>query len=275
MREFEGKTFRTQKTEKRFGEDKVLAEDIWDDLVKETRPEKPLQDKKVIYKILRFIATNRANTIIWVILICFVLNFLVDFHNDTNDTKNDCDSHLQMLKNKYNNQDPLFWRTISYGIKGVKENSRPSVITFLYNDKKSLEIFEAAVELTKMCISLSEEPIVLSSKELNVNNAQKDYGIIFEKYKSELLRSQIMLVQDLQMISALSSRVFHDFCDMKNPIVIYFTLYYTKKDQQSYRNAEELAGSLLKKIWSFELDDNIASPLITRVTEETLFLKTP
>ncbi|XP_055702755.1 uncharacterized protein LOC129801566 [Phlebotomus papatasi] len=251
-------------------EDEVLAEDPLDDPIEKTlheKDEKPLQDK-LLGQIQSFITTNK----ICAILIGIVLFYLC---NGTENDRNDCSNHLQMLKNKYPNQDPLFWGTIDYGIKDVIKNSRPSVITFLYNDTKSLEIFNATVELTKNCIPQSKEPIVLSSKELNNKNVQKDYRIIFEEYKSELLERRIMHVEDLQIISAQSSRVFHDFCDMENPIVIYFTLSYSKEDQESSRNAEELASNLLKQIWSTELDDNIASALITRVTEQTLFLKAP
>ncbi|XP_059620014.1 uncharacterized protein LOC132263992 [Phlebotomus argentipes] len=189
----------------------------------------------------------------------------------------DCNDTFKHIARKFSNQDDKFWQSIYIGLKAVvSEESRPNIITFLYNDTKSLDVFQAIVDVTKQCINPSREPIILTGNELNP--LQDNYGVIIETYKPQLQESRIMVVEDLQKILAVSSRAFHDICDTKSPIVerfvVYFTLRYTEKDLEESDNASHLANNLLNRLWT-EIGADTASALIARVTDQTLFLKAP
>uniref|UniRef100_A0A1L8DCH1 Uncharacterized protein n=1 Tax=Nyssomyia neivai TaxID=330878 RepID=A0A1L8DCH1_9DIPT len=187
-----------------------------------------------------------------------------------------CHDELQALKDEYPNQDPSFWPSLEYNILGVlSDPPRPSFITFLYNESTSTVLLDKIVDATHGCMHPQSKPIVLN--KLNLSDSINDFGVIIEKYKEELRKSRVMIVKNLQDISGIASRAFHDLCDSYNPIidryVVYFSLFYTHADWEEFPNPNDLASDLLKRRWDREISADTASALIARVTEAVLVLR--
>ncbi|GAB0097041.1 hypothetical protein DMENIID0001_126330 [Sergentomyia squamirostris] len=189
-----------------------------------------------------------------------------------------CSERVDELSKRFPHQEPMFWDMIDHELLGVQgENSQPSIVTFLYNDTKVLNnVFSSIVNVTRKCLESlrpSREPIVLTKEELN---RHADRGELIEKYKPQLAESHIMLVNNLQEISAEASQSFHDFCDIDSPIVeryvVYFTLYYSKDTTTS---AGKLAREILSKLWESHIPKESADALISRITTQAAFLKGP
>lgn len=85
-----------------------------------------------------------------------------------------------------------------------------------------------------------------------------------------------MMVNDVNQLPFGVAPAFHMLCDSENPwtkpAAIYFSIQVPDGVQVTEDNLDHLAIRLLKDQWK-ELPSNILDPLITRITDQVLYVR--
>ncbi|KAJ6633079.1 hypothetical protein Bhyg_16615 [Pseudolycoriella hygida] len=175
------------------------------------------------------------------------------------------------------NQDEMLWKSLKSGVEGVLNNipTKPSIFLFAYEDAKTVhKITQSIVQRTIQCMDSKANAVELNPGDLSYNEMKVDYGVVIAKYKNQLSKSGIMLINDLNKVPSDVARAFHALCDVHNPLVDRSIIFLTMQFAQSNVNANPLTivEHYLRSNWS-ELNSSILDPLITRVTDEVFVLK--
>ncbi|KAK9506468.1 hypothetical protein O3M35_008404 [Rhynocoris fuscipes] len=180
---------------------------------------------------------------------------------------------LKFEKN-FPTQGKRFWYEIYSGIKYVDESkpTKPAVFLLLHNNIGDVADC-LAWSIGKAASDFLETPGMI---EVLPENA-KDYrnNDLITIYEDELKSKGVMIVYKLDQLSGLVAKSFHSFCDTYNPLVNRAVLLFTLNDSYSNETmtANRKAQELMKTLWENELMDSTLDPLITRLTDRVLEIK--
>lgn len=149
--------------------------------------------------------------------------------------------------------------------------TRPAVFLLLYEGNDSLinDLVHHFALRASTKLETNEKYIDVDKYEFHRKETISDYGYLINKYKSELLKKQVMVVRDLQNISGTVAQAFHSFCDEITPLVDRVVYLFTLKVDSIVGKEEYIAEKSLTKSWH-DLDNDILIPLITRVTSTVM-----
>ncbi|XP_014244885.1 uncharacterized protein LOC106664034 isoform X2 [Cimex lectularius] len=171
------------------------------------------------------------------------------------------------IRKIYKNQNKGTFEHITVGL-----NSTPSVFMLIYNgNKEEAECIPSTIKkYFKEHFHFEKEPIELKGPEIK-EEEQFDF---LEEYTSKLNISKLMIVYNLDGMSADVAENFHSFCDVENPLipdaVIIFTLKIGDKLYLQNKNPLKKARTFLEEKWknlSAYARDTLITRLITNAIE--------
>ncbi|KAH8268763.1 hypothetical protein KR018_003834 [Drosophila ironensis] len=181
------------------------------------------------------------------------------------------------LRGKQPSQTAGVWNALQSGIEGLinQEHKQPSVFLFLHEDKSLEKLILDIVSEASSCFGGSGQLIHMGKKDFETG--ENGYGFAVEQFKAKVKNGgKVFLIVNLNEISPSGARALHSICDVYSPLaedaVIFLTLRVS--NNSGSKNSVQLATDTLYDLWSQELQDNELDPLITRVTDQVLHLKT-
>ncbi|CRK90402.1 CLUMA_CG004016, isoform A [Clunio marinus] len=187
--------------------------------------------------------------------------------NGTIKAKLNCSQFMDLTKN-FPNQDKLLFKSLKIGIEGIvnSDPSKPSVFSIFSTDSALINnLMEEVVKITKQCINQTNDPINLSKDEINEK--------LVTNYKDELSKRTIMIIRDVDKIAPGNVKVLHSFCDTYNPLVEKSIIFLTIHVPGSPKGKPiDYIREHLNDQWE-SLADNVRNPLITRMLDQTFYLK--
>lgn len=186
---------------------------------------------------------------------------------------------FEVAQREFPNQNSILWKSLEHGVENVLNDipTSPSIFLLAYQDVNSANrITRSIVKRTTECMQSTVNALELSPADLESNEMKLDYGVVIAKYRNQLAKSGVMLVNDLNKVPTEVAPAFHSFCDVQNPLVdrsiIFLTLQLTRQiHSSSNTNTLLLVESYLRSNWS-GLQSFILDPLITRVTDQVFIL---
>lgn len=202
------------------------------------------------------------------VLVVLVAAACIFFGNRTNVnfSKANCSGFMD-LKLKFPNQDQKLFKALRAGIEGTLNDdpSTPSVFAlFSTNNQLLSTLMEEVIKITKKCINHTHDPIILYKEGLRNKHGQD--------FKDELMKRNLMIVNNVDEASLQDIPVLHSICDSFNPLwpksIIILTMNVPRPPEEK---PVEYIFDHLNDRWK-SLDDNIRGPLITRIIDQTFFI---
>jgi len=189
---------------------------------------------------------------------------------------------LNKLFREFPPQDEDFWRIIKKSVESVlkDEPPQPTVMVFVHDNPKIAEkLITKVTRTTHSCfMEAKDEPLLLRGKDFDRPEMIADYGLAIEKYRRQIEHSVVMFVHSIEDIPGEVVQAFHTFCDKQTPMVdrsIYlFTLELKSAKNLAIGEIYDLVEDTLTEKWSKYLPRNKIQPLLSRMTETVLYLKT-
>jgi len=186
---------------------------------------------------------------------------------------------FKVSEQEFPKQNKILWRSLEHGVEVVLNDipTQPSIFLLAYEDVDSANrITRSIIKRTTECMKSQVDALELSPSDLESTEMKTDYGVVITKYKNQLRKSGVMLVNDLNKVPTEVAPAFHSFCDVHNPLVdrsiIFLTLQLTRQTHSSSNtNTLQLVENYLRSNWS-ALQSFVLEPLITRVTEHVFVL---
>ncbi|CAO1363311.1 unnamed protein product [Diamesa serratosioi] len=239
-------------------------------LVTEIKPEAvPKTDQNILKRFSWLI-------VIFAIVVCaYCANSEKSITSENQDRgRADCSAFLNL--NQFQNQNKMLWKSLKSGIEGSfnEKPTKPSIFAFFSNDKNTMKsIMKNVVDITHKCTNSNENPINLTRTDLSSDELQKDHTKLILQFKEELIKREIMIINDVDKVPITVIPSLHSFCDIYNPLVeksiIFLTIHVPGKP--SGKPVEYIEEYLQDK-WK-DLKSNIRDPLITRILDQTFFLE--
>lgn len=172
------------------------------------------------------------------------------------------------LENKFKNQDKKLFKSLKSGIEGMYNRTPqvPSVFTFFSTDDNAIDtLLKEVVKIAKACIKQTHDPINLTIADLASSN-------FIERYKDELIKRKIMIIEHVDLMPTSTVRLLHSFADTYNPIVSESILYLTVKVPKKPEGKPiDYIQEYLHEKWK-DMASNLRDPLITRFLDQTFFI---
>lgn len=185
----------------------------------------------------------------------------------TPDFKADCSEFLDLV-NRFPNQDRMLFKSLKVGVEGIINGNPPeaSVFSLFSTDQEVInKVMSEVIRVTMHCINQSQDPINLSKDQLSES--------LVDDYKHELERRNIMIVNNVNDAASGSVPSLHSFCDTYNPLVLKSIIFFTMKvPSVPTGKPVEYIFQHLRSRWA-DLESNKRDPLITRMVDQTFFLK--
>lgn len=177
---------------------------------------------------------------------------------------NDC-SLFDQLQNSFPHQDQKLFKSLKVGAESFSHGEL-MVVTLFSTDMEIINsIMQGVIKATQKCINQSEDPINLNSIQLNTK--------MVADYKEELTRRSIMVINNVEEAQASKVSSLHAFCDTYNPLVSRSIIFITVKvPSKPPGKPVEYITNFLNQRWK-TLPDHVRNPLITRMLDQTFFLK--
>ncbi|XP_017071307.1 uncharacterized protein LOC108107974 [Drosophila eugracilis] len=190
----------------------------------------------------------------------------------SNDSEKKCAfSDIRELTPK---QPEKVWKALQKGVEGLinKRDQHPSVFLFLYQDPKLQNLIDAIASETSMCFGGPRQLIHMRKDDFGSDTT--DHGLAIERFKEKVNDGKVFLIVNLNEIAPSGARALHTICDTYSPIVEDVVIFLTLRtfNTTAVRNSVQLATDTLYDLWDTELGDNELDPLITRVTDQVLYL---
>lgn len=139
-----------------------------------------------------------------------------------------CSAFLNI--NQFSNQDEKLWKALKMGIEGTFNDNkpRPSVFALFSNDKDTMKsIMRQIVDITQKCTNSIGNPLNLSVTDLSSSEFQEDHTKLILKFKVELEKRKIMIINDIDKVPINVIPSLHSFCDTYNPLVAKSIIFFT------------------------------------------------
>ena len=172
-----------------------------------------------------------SNVLFWIMFVITLPIIYAALCGKTNEqirNKADCSAFLNM--SQFQNQDKMLWKSLKSGIEGSfnEKPTRPSIFALFSNDKDTLiSIMSKIVEITHRCTYSNENPIILTKTDLWTEEFQEDHSKLILKFKDELEKRKIMIINDVDKLPITVIPSLHSFCDIYNPLVDKSIIFLT------------------------------------------------
>lgn len=177
-------------------------------------------------------------------------------------------SELMELNKKFPNQDKKLFKSLRSGVEATVNHKPPEPTVFsLFSTDESLidKLMENVVKLTQQCIHQQQDPLILTIDHLSDK--------IITDYEHELRQRNIMIIRDVGEANSETVAALHSICDTENPLVAKSIIFFTLKVPGApVGKPVDYIFDYLNERWS-GLAENIRTPLITRMIDQTFFLK--
>lgn len=214
----------------------------------------------------------------WIFLVSIVFACFAAFCFSGNNSDLDSDaviktgqincSKFMELESEFPNQDRKLFKSLKTGIEGTVNGKPPvpSVFSLFSTDAELRErILKEVIKVTMRCINQKQDPIELHKEHLSSK--------LVQDYKDELMKRKIMIIHNVDEASPEAVTSLHSFCDTYSPLwpnsIIFLTM--TVPRAPSGKPVEYISEYLNEK-WK-SLAENIRAPLITRILDQTFFIK--
>lgn len=223
---------------------------------------------------------TRLLLIVLIIIITLVPALMKHFTSAV-DPEEECNKSLRRLRTDHPEQDSFVFASIQSATKSLFKRSGLHSLVLLYSDRDSSEKFVLDVLDSSVDCSVTGKRIPIVLQRQNFTPAMAlDHGNVLTTFGDQLKEETtggIMLVSDVNLLPVGVVQAFHALCDRYNPwaapAIIFFTINVGKgNDERAQENADELATSILKSDWA-ELPANVLDPLITRITDQVLYVR--
>ncbi|KAI8117272.1 hypothetical protein FF38_03443 [Lucilia cuprina] len=182
------------------------------------------------------------------------------------------------LQEKYNQENPHIWRTLSVGIETIlnRRTEQPAVYLFAhYGGPNVFRLIKDIARHSSGCFGKQMLPIEMEGNDfISAPGVDDDYGFAIQKYKAKIKEGNVILIANLNEIPAEAARALHTICDTHSPIakdvVIFLTLTLSVEAEGS---ATAKAEYTLEEMWGSKLIRSELDPLITRVTDQVVVLQ--
>lgn len=189
-----------------------------------------------------------------------------------------CSAALTHLKEAHPEQDMDVIKSIASASKnllGGKDSFIRSIV-LLHTPASSPSFIGDILNSSIGCtITGKSEPIVLGRDDFTLQ-MEKDPGHVLVTFGEKLKREGIMLIRNVHMVPEGVAQAFHTICDSEypwaKPAAIYFTIEVPTETRIDHDKLDHLAVRMLRDNWR-GLPANILDPLITRITDQVLFVK--
>lgn len=189
----------------------------------------------------------------------------------------ECRNSLIRLREDHPEQDQYVINSIQVASKGLlKDKSSVHSIVLLYSSPSHsvLSFVEDVLASSGDCTASGKSTPIVLRRENFTSAMEEDPGRFLTTFGDQLRKEAVMLVNDVHLLPAKVAQAFHSICDRytpwAQPATIFFTIRVSETVTES-TNLDELASDLLKSRWG-SLPRNILDPLITRITDQVLFI---
>lgn len=170
------------------------------------------------------------------------------------------------LSNDFPNQNEKLFKMLKSGVESVRNDGDVLVFSLFSTDEKLMSNFvDKVVKLTQSCLNNTMDPIKLNENEIDEE--------MIENYKEKLEDSSIMVLNIIDKAEVGHVSVLHSFCDTYNPVVKPLAIFITIQVSSSPSGKEiDFIQEHLRNRWQ-GLKSNVRDPLITRILDQTYYLK--
>ncbi|XP_018321899.1 uncharacterized protein LOC108734736 isoform X2 [Agrilus planipennis] len=180
------------------------------------------------------------------------------------------------LKNNFPHQRLDTWIAIESGIHDIQIMNKPSVFLIIYDDQTQdvLNKFIKDVSVFASCTlngNCSVNPVELKGEKLHDLQIQ-DYGILIDKYHSQIQQKSVMIIYNLEEVPAELAQAFHVFCDEYNPLVRKSAYFFTMKIKNDEGSTISDIEGILRQKW-YSLKDDLFDPLFTRISSMIIVIQ--
>lgn len=213
-----------------------------------------------------------SSLLIYILIGCFVLIVAVGvgfmLKNQCGEVKAkerfNCSEFLK-LSDQFPNQNKRLFRSLKSGVEGVRDGEVLVFTLFSTDDKLMGNFVDRIVKMTQECLNSTIDPIKLNENQIN--------NQMIEDYKQKVMDSSIMILNNVDKTPIGDVQVLHSFCDTYNPLVKPLAIFITMNVPSSPSGKDiDFITEYLEKRWK-NLKSNIRDPLITRIVDQTFYLK--
>lgn len=177
-------------------------------------------------------------------------------------------SELMELNKKFPNQDKKLFKSLRFGVEATVNHKppEPTVFSLFSTDEMLIDkLMEKVVKITQQCIHQQQDPLILTIDHLSDK--------MITDYEHELRQRNIMIIRDVGEANSETVAALHSICDTENPLVAKSIIFFTLKVPGAPAGKPvDYIFDYLNERWS-DLAENIRKPLITRMVDQTFFLK--
>ncbi|XP_016924732.3 uncharacterized protein TORIP [Drosophila suzukii] len=182
---------------------------------------------------------------------------------------------FKSLRGNHPQQPEIVWKALQKGVEGLinKKAKHPSVFLFLHQNPQLQKLIDAIAVEASACYGGPRQ--LIHMKKEDFGPGMKDYGLAIERFKANVKEGKVFLIVNLNDIAPSGARALHTICDTYSPIVEDAVIFLTLRtfNTTAVSNSVQLATDTLYDLWAKELGDNELDPLITRVTDQVLHLR--
>ncbi|XP_012286614.1 uncharacterized protein LOC105703089 [Orussus abietinus] len=173
-----------------------------------------------------------------------------------------------LLKSDFPAQDNSIWDDFIVGTIEILQNpKKPSIFVLLSNETSTLHCLVASVS------NVISQVLNSGSLKLTSTNLEKDHGGVIYTLRSKMKNARTIIVENILTINPDTIKAFHSLCDTENAVekgTVFFIIMILNQYDVSKR-AIEVAEEQLHEVFSPKIDEDTLWPLITRLTDGTVF----
>ncbi|XP_021929894.1 uncharacterized protein LOC110834745 isoform X2 [Zootermopsis nevadensis] len=188
---------------------------------------------------------------------------------------------IDKISYEFPSQPNITWRNFRSGIKIAQDPSNPKPAVFLLlheleDDTPACLAMKIGKVTASFLNATNREPLILEGLDFEHNETLvEDYGIILDEFCPKVKEKRAVIVNNLHKIHGKIAQSFQFFCDGEKPLVNNTVYIFTMKAlgvNHASDNPTSLAEKELKKLWGGQLDDDVLTPLIVRITDITMVI---
>ncbi|XP_014611538.1 PREDICTED: uncharacterized protein LOC106790844 isoform X2 [Polistes canadensis] len=168
------------------------------------------------------------------------------------------------VKSKFKSQTSYTWNAFQSQVEDViNENSKVSIVILLGNETNTIKCFAHLLGDVSSKVLGNNNYLLLNTK--NIGN---DHGEVISKWKADILRNKVVIIEDLLSMESESIKALHNLCDKENPLVskAFYIITIMSNSYQGLHKDKFVEDSLTTK-FSKTIDLDILNPLIIRIMD--------
>lgn len=180
------------------------------------------------------------------------------------------------LKKKYPKEGDELWKHLKYGNEDIlnEHSDKPAVYLFVHHKQHIADYIIRDIALTSSeCFGQSS---LIHHMDFNAIDVDHDYGHLIETYKNTIREGNVVLIANLNQVNAEAAKALHAICDTVTPLVkkVIIMLSLTADQRHKDEKVIETAEYALRQFWKSKIKPHELEPIIARVTDQVLLLKT-